>query len=282
MNKIAIFTDSIADLSRDVKEAHHIISIPHYINFDSEIYQDGVNFIAEDLYKLVKEKKDFPKTTAATHEDFISLFESYLNFGYDILYIGVGSKFSLAYQNALMTREQVNPSRIYIVDSQNLSSGIGILVLKAVKMRQQRVSIGVIQQRLNKLVPRIKTQFVLKTNEYMIKDKMISPLMGLIGRIFKVKPLIHVENGELKLYKKSFGSLKKAIRVMLQELFESIIYLDTEYVLVTHSLANREVLFMISQIKKHLPNVEVVESTAGCVMSMHCGPGAVGLTYITI
>lgn len=282
MNKIAIFTDSVADLSTEIKDTYQIISIPHYVRFDNEIYLDGVNLNADEYHQLIKEKKKIPKITSSRHEDFIRIFERYLEFGYDILYIGVGSKFSLANQNAKMTKEQIFPSRIFVVDSQNISSGIGILVLKAAIMRDHGVPVDVICQRINKIVPNVKTMFTLKYVNTMIRAKKINLFMGIIGKIVGLKPIIRVQNGEVELLKKSFGLMKRAINAMLLELFDSLIYLDTEYIFVTHSLANKELLYVIDQIKKRLPKIKIIKNNGGCVMASYCGPRSIGITYITI
>lgn len=282
MNKIAIFTDSVADLSDEIKEQYNIISIPHYVRFDYEIYQDGVNLDAEELYQIIKEKKKIPRITSSRFEDFIRIFERYLNFGYDILYIGVGSKLSIAYQNAVMTKEQVNHERIFVVDSNSLSTGLAILVLKAAVMRDHAVPIEIIQQRLTKLVPKVKTQFALKTTDYLVVNEKMNLVKSFASKIVSYKPILNVSFGHLEHYKKSFGQMKKAISIMLEELFESILYLDLEYIVVTHSLANREILYMIEQIKKRIPSIKVVETNAGCVLATECGPGVVGLSYITV
>jgi len=280
MREIAIFTDSTADLDLEFREENNILSIAHYVRFEYEIYLDGVTIDSDDLYHLIKEKHRLPTTSPATHEDFILNFERYLALGYDILYIGVGSSFSMAYQNALMAKQEVDDKRIFIVDTQNLSSGVGILVLKAMRMRKQGYSISKIYKQINALVPNVRAHFALKTVDYLQKSGRARHLMNYYTKLFFIKPLIKVEKGNLVLYKKSFGSMKRAINHMLNDLFENIIYIDTDYVMLTHSLANREVIYMTQQIKKRMPRIKIIENKAGCAISTHCGPGAVGLTYI--
>lgn len=280
MNKIAIFTDSVADLSEDIKEQYEIISMPHYVRFENEIYLDGVNLSADEYYQIIKEKKKIPKITSSRHEDFIRIFERHLGFGYDILYIGIGSEFSLAHQNAQMTKEQIDPTRIFVVDTESISSGIGILVLKAAVMRDHAVPIEIIQQRLTKMVPKVNTQFALKSMDLMIRDKKVNLFMGIVSKLLGMNPIIQIKNNEIELYRKSFGQMKRAMNYMLQELFDSIIYVDPEFILVTHSLANKEAIYMIDAIKKRFPKTEVVESNGGCLMGSYCGPRSIGLTYI--
>lgn len=280
MREIAIFTDSSADLNLDFREDNHVLSIAHYVRFEYEIYLDGITIDSDDLYHMIKEKHTLPKTSPATHEDYILNFERYLALGYDILYIGIGSTFSMAYQNALMAKQEVDDKRIFIIDTKNLSSGIGILVLKAIKLRDAGFPIERIYKKIGAMVPQVRSHFALKTVEYLKKSGRASKLMNVYSKLFFIKPLIKVEDGELVLYKKSFGSMKRAINQMLQELFENMIYIDTDYIMLTHSLANREILYMTHKINKRMPRVQIIENKAGCAISTHCGPGAVGLTYI--
>jgi DegV family protein with EDD domain len=280
MREIAIFTDSSADLDREYREQHNILSIAHYVRFEYEFYLDGITLDTDDLYHRIKETHKLPTTSPATDEDYMMNFERYLDFDYDILYIGVGSKFSLAFQNALMAQQEIDVKRIFVIDSNSLSSGIGILVCKAAKMRDQGYSIQKIYKEILALVPRVQSHFALRTTDYLLKSGRANHLMNIYTKLFFIKPLIKLEQGELVLYKKLFGSMRRAIREMLQELFENMIYVDTDFIMVTHSLANKEILYMIELIKKRMPNAHIVENKAGCVISIHCGPGAVGLTYI--
>jgi len=280
MREIAIFTDSTADLNLDFRDDNHVLSIAHYVRFEYEIYLDGITIDSDDLYHMIKEKHALPTTSPATHEDYILNFERYLALGYDVLYIGLGSSFSMAYQNALMAKQEVDDKRIFVIDTKNLSSGIGILVLKAVKMRDKGFPIEKIFKEIKALIPKVKSHFALKTVEYLKKSGRASLVMNFYSKLFFIKPLIKVENGDLVLYKKSFGSMKRAINHMLHELFENMKYIDTDYIMLTHSLANREILYMTHKINKRMPRVKIIENKAGCAISTHCGPGAVGLTYI--
>ncbi|MBU1140889.1 MAG: DegV family protein [Firmicutes bacterium] len=280
MNKVVILTDSTADLSLELRTELDVFSIPHYVKFENEIYRDGLDLAGDDLYAVVREKKTIPKTAPATHEDFIGFFDQYLDHGYDIVYIGIGSKFSMSYQNVMLAKDEMDSNRVYIIDSQNISSGIGILVLKAVKMRNQRFSAKRIHQEIVKLVPQVRSLFAVRRVEYLLKGGRIGIPTSLMGAFFGLKLIIRVNDGRLIIHKRPFGKIKKAIRIMLKTIYEDQYRLDTDYVMVTHSLANRQALYMIAQLNKHLPNVEIIESRAGCVISTHCGSGAIGITYL--
>lgn len=124
MNKVKILTDSTSDLSKQMLIDYNIDSIPLYVRFDDEIYKDGINLTTDELYRKVEEKKALPKTSAVSPGDFITFFEKYLEKGYDIIYIGIGSKLSATMRSAHLAIDEINlPNRIHIIDSMNLSSG---------------------------------------------------------------------------------------------------------------------------------------------------------------
>ncbi|MBN2300126.1 MAG: DegV family protein [Acholeplasmataceae bacterium] len=280
MKKIAILTDSTADLSQDFREEHDIYSIPHYVRFEYEIYQDGINLVPDDLYPLIRQKRKLPKTSPATHEDYISFFERFLELGYDVLFIGIGSKFSTAIENVNLAKEEVESKRVYLVDSENISSGIGILVYKAMLMRKQNYGIKNIHQTILKLVPKVRSMFALKNPSFLVKGGRLGRSIRMIETYMGLKPIIRVKDGKLEMFKHPFGNMRHAMRVMLKSLYSSAQNLSLNTVMITHSLANRQALFMIAQIKKNLPDIEIIENRAGCVIATHCGSGAIGITYM--
>ena len=280
MNKVIILTDSTADLNREIREQYNILSIPLYVRFDDEIYLDGVNLTTEDLYHKVSEKKIIPKTSAVSPGDFIAFFTKYLVDGYDILYIGIGSKLSATHQSAVLARDEFADNRIFIVDSQNLSSGIALLVLKACLLRDQGLSASEIMKKINLMVLRVRSQFAIQTLEYLHKGGRASGTAKLFGSILGIKPIIRVRNGSLEVYKKPAGKMSRALDLMLLDYFNEGENLDLDFVMITHSLANKQALYMIEKIKEKTNPKHVIESKAGCVISSHCGPGTIGILYI--
>jgi hypothetical protein len=167
MRPVALVTDSTADLSMELRKKHDIYSIPLYVLFKDETYADGIDLDPKKLYQLVLEKQMIPKTAAVSPGDFLRFFEPLVQKGYDILYLGIGSSLSATFQSARIAKSEFPPGRITLVDSKNLSSGIGLLVLKAKDMRDRGMSASEIKEELDKLVPRVRSYFAIRTLDYL-------------------------------------------------------------------------------------------------------------------
>jgi DegV family protein with EDD domain len=280
MNKVLIMTDSTADLSKELREQLNILSIPLYVRFEDEIYLDGVDLTTEELYHKVTEINMIPKTSAVSPGDFISFFSKHLTEGYELVYIGIGAKLSATHQSALLAKDEVSSSRIHIIDSKNLSSGIALLVLKACDLRNQGKSADEIKLEIEALVPNVRSQFAIQTLDYLHKGGRASGTAKLVGTILGIKPIIKVKNGALEIYKKPVGKMSRALDVMLEDYFNEGENLDLDYVMITHSLANKQAIYMSEKIKEKSTPKHIIESKAGCVISSHCGPGTIGLLYI--
>ena len=162
MNKIVIYSDSTCDLSKKLIDKHGIKIMPLYVTFDQEMYKDGIDINAAGLYKKVDEYKRLPKTSAASVGDFITLFDKELKEGNDIVFFTIGSTLSSTYQNALIAKENCDASRIEIIDSLNLSSAIGLQVLKACKFRDQGMNIHQIKEEITKITDKVRARFAIE------------------------------------------------------------------------------------------------------------------------
>ncbi len=278
--KVLIMTDSTSDLSKRLLDQRKIVSIPLYVNFTDEIYRDGIDLTTEELYRKVEEKGVLPTTSAVSPGDFIKVFQKYVNLGYDILYMGIGGKLSGTFQSALIAKDEVNPEKIHLIDSMNLSSGIGLLVLKACDYRDQGFNALEIKEKIEKLVPLVRSQFAISTLDYLHKGGRASGTAKLMGTILGIKPIIKVVDGKLDVYKKPAGKMSRALDIMLDDFFREIDNLDLDYVFITHSFANKQAVYMMDKVKEKVKVKHLIEGQAGCVIGTHCGAGTIGILYI--
>ncbi|MDX9692471.1 MAG: DegV family protein, partial [Acholeplasmataceae bacterium] len=212
---------------------------------------------------------------------FITVFEKYLNKGFDIIYIGISSKISATIRSAELAKDEIGlHDRIHIVDSLNLSTGIGLLVLKAKDLRDQGLTAYAIKEKIESFVPYVRSQFAISTLDYLHKGGRASGLAKLVGTMLSIKPIIKVVHGSLEVYKKPIGKMSRALDIMLEDFYAEIDRLDLDYVFVTHTLANRQAIYMIDQIKRRVNVKHLIESNAGCVISSHCGAGTIGILYM--
>ena len=171
MNKIIIMADSTCDLNKEYVEANDVKIIPLHVTIDGDPnqYLDGVNLTSEEVYKLVEKYGHTPKTGARNVAEFISDFEPYIKDGYDIIYTGIGSGLSSTYNNAVLASKEFPEGRIEVVDSQNLSTGIGLLVNKMVIYRNEGLDIHEIAKRVREHVPLVSAKFCIDRLDYLYK-----------------------------------------------------------------------------------------------------------------
>lgn len=281
MNKIKIIVDSTVDLSKELYEKYDIDVIPLNVNFGTTNYKDGVNLTIDELYKKVKETNMLPSTAAPSPQDFVDIFKKYIDLGFDIIYLGLGSKFSTTFQNAFIAKQEFDEDRIYLVDSLNLSTGSGLLALRAGRLVKEGKSAKEIKEDLEKCVPNISTKFAVETLEYLHKGGRCSGASKLFGHIFHIHPIISVVDGSMIVTKKPRGLMKVAIDEMINELKADLpnIYLDD--VMITNSGCSDDVInYCVSETKKLVDPSRVRETKAGCVIGSHCGYGSLGILYI--
>ena len=279
MNKVVIFTDSTCDLMPDTIKEFDIKVVPLYVNFKDESFKDGVDMNSTLLYEKVEKTGIMPKTSAATVKDFIDAFTPYIEEGCDIFYTGISSKMSVNMQNVLTASQEFDENRVFVSDSLNLSSDIGLLVLRACKLRDLGKSAKEIKEEIDILAPKVKGGFVIKSMDYLYKGGRCSALSKIFGTILKIKPFIRVKNGSMYVHKKPRGKFHSAIDVMIEEAINDIPNMDTDYIMVTHSKGDEYAPYIIEKLKEKT-NIPIMETFAGCVISSHCGKGTIGILYI--
>lgn len=280
MKKIKIISDSTCDLSQDLINKHDIEIIPLYVNFGEETYLDGVNLTVPQMYDLVSKKNILPKTAAPSPGAFVEAFKKYLDKGYEIIYMGLGSKFSATFSSANVAKQTLESDDIYLVDSLNLSSGTGLLILKAAKFIEEGLSAKEIKERLEVIVPKVRSQFVIDTLDYLYKGGRLNALSAFFGGVLRIKPIIKVREGLMAVGKKGRGTMKNGIDLMLKELFQEKDFIDDEFMMITHSLADESSAYIKEQLKNKVEVKNLYDTKAGCVISSHCGKGTIGVLYI--
>ncbi len=280
MKRVKIISDSTCDLTKELINELNIEIIPLYVNFNEESYFDGVNLSVEEMYKLVEIKNTLPKTAAPSPGAFYEAFKKYLDQGYEVVYLGIGSKFSATFSVANVAKQMLANDNIYLIDSQNLSSGTGLLLLKAAKFAQMGMTGKEIQIQIEKLVPKVRSQFVIDTLEYLYKGGRLNALSALVGGMLRVKPIIKVREGVMAVGKKGRGSIKNGINLMLDEVFQEKDQIDPEFLMITHSLADESREYIETRVKDEIKIKNIYNTSAGCVISSHCGKGTIGVLYI--
>lgn len=276
--KVIIASDSTCDLSKELIEQYDVKIIPLHIILGDESYNDGVNIHLSELYDKVDKTRVLPKTSAISPREIHRFFRQFVDEGYDVFYTGIGSSLSSTYNVARIEAEEFD-GHVMCVDSGNLSTGIGLLVLKACTFRDQGLSLAEIKEKVEYLVPRVKSQFVVETLNYLHKGGRCSGLSLIFSKILSIKPMIVVRNGKMTVGKKFIGSMKKAVTGMVKMFLEDSNNFDNEFVFITHTLAFEKAEMIKEQIKD-VKIKNLYDTVAGCVIGSHCGPGTIGILYI--
>lgn len=278
---VKIIVDSTQDLTKEILEKNGVEVVPLTVNFsDGESYLDGVTIQTAELYEKVKEKKELPKTAAVTVGTLIDVFKKHIDNGDEIVYTGISAQMSRSYENALLAKEELETDKIYVVDSKNLSTGIGLLILKAIKDRDSGLSAKEIAKNMEKNRELVLSQFAIEQMDYLYKGGRCSSVAKIFGTILKIKPIILVRDGKMHVGAKPLGKITKALDIMINQIVADKDRLDTDHILVTHSIAPSSRDYIMEKLKPLFPNVDIIETVAGSVIASHCGPGTIGILYM--
>ncbi|MBR4237754.1 DegV family protein [bacterium] len=284
MPKIKLITDSTVDLSKELIKELDLEIIPLVVSFegDDTTYYDGVNIHQKDIIEKVKKNGKLPATSCIGPGKFEEVFNEYIDKGYEIIYCGIGSKLSSSYQSVLLGRDACkNPELVTVLDSNNLSSATGLVLLKVRDFVNQGLSRAEIEEKVNKeITPNIHASFCIDTTDYMVKGGRCSALTGFIAKIFSIKPIIVVSEGKLLVGKKPIGNINVAIKTIYTDMMKEIGDCDLDYLMVTHFLSDPAAKYIIPIIEETTKFKHIYNTPAGSVIGSHCGPGTIGLLYM--
>ena len=277
--KVLITRDSTSDLPAELVEKLGIKTIPLVINLGEKSYQDGVDITPDDIYKYHSEHGILPKTSAANVDDMINFFKKYVDEGYSIVHFNISSTMSSTYQNSCIAADEFED--VYVVDTANLSTGEGLIILKAVEFVNQGLSAKEVYEEVLKLIPHVDASFVIDSLEYLHKGGRCSTLATLGANLLKLKPCIEVKGGSMGVGKKYRGKYSEALKQYVEDRLSDYSDIDLSRVFVTHAGCDDEIVNqVIEQVRASAPFEELIVSRAGCTISSHCGRNTLGVLYI--
>ncbi len=276
---IRITSDSTCDLGELVAK-RNIGILPLQVNLDSTPYRDGVDITPQDIFEFVAQTKQLPKTSAPSIGDYEEFFTEQLTLADEVLHFNISAKSSGSHNMAVQAAEKFG-GKVRVIDSMALSSGQGLLVLKAADLRDEGKSIEEIEEKINALRTRVNTSFIPDSLDYLRKGGRVSGFVNLAATMFKIHPLIMMENGQLVPGKKYKGKMSMCIRQYVQDLKEMYPDYDKCRCFVTHSSADEELVHLAKDlVKEHFDFEEVTETVAGSIITSHCGRNTLGVLFI--
>lgn len=281
MNKVAIFADSTVDLLSEDYQRLKIIVIPLLVEMDGKTYQDGVDITPEEIYASVAKSGRLPATAAVSPERFIESYKPYVDKGYDCVFIGIGSKLSSTVQASIIAASEFPAGRIYTVDSNNLSSGSGLLVMRACRLRDAGMSAQGIYEDLRETSKRVSTQFGIERLDYMAKGGRCSNFAMTAAHMFHIHPILKIIDGKLIVYKKPRGKSTAFYDELLEICKHEHPIEEEDGIMVTSAGIGQEAVdYIVSRLSKLVDPSKIKVTQAGAVISCHCGFGTIGILYI--
>lgn len=279
MAKIIISSDSTCDLSPELIEKYNVSIIPLGITLGDKVYRDGVDITPDDVYAHHDKTGELPKTTAANVGEFIDYFTELTKDGDAVIHFTISSSMSSTYSNACLAADDFD--NVYVVDSQNLSTGGGLQVLAAAEMAQNGMDPADIVAELEKITPCVDASFVIDSLEYLHKGGRCSAVAMLGANLLKLKPCIEVKGGAMGVGKKYRGAYGRVLAEYVDERLQDVDSLVTTRVFVTHAGCDPEVVdAVVEQVKSKGIFEEVLVTRAGCTISSHCGANTLGVLFI--
>ena len=281
-HKIILSADSTCDLGDELRRRYNVEYYPFHVILDGKMYGDGVDLVPDQLYQAFEEKHILPKTAAINAAEYTEYFKQWTDQGYEVIHVTLGSGLSATYQNCCLAAESL--PGVYPIDSRNLSTGSGLVVLEAADRIAKGMPAARIAQEVQELTNRCHASFVIDTLEFLYKGGRCSALAMLGANMLRLKPCIEVNNadGTMSVGKKYRGSLDKALEQYVYDRLANRADLDDRRVFITHSgISNERIERVRRQVKKLADFKEIHVTRAGCTISTHCGPNTLGVLFMT-
>ena len=277
---VKVLSDSTCDLSQELIKKYDIGIIPLYVRLGDAEYLDGVNIYPEQLYKWSDEHGETPKTAAPGIDDISKYLDPASSDEYIIFTIS--SSMSASYNNVKLAAEDMDMSdRVHVIDSANLSTGIGLLVVRAAELVKEGKTAEEIVAEIEALKGKVRASFVIDTLVYLHRGGRCSGLAALLGTALKLHPRIAVADGAMHPEKKYRGSSKRYVLDYVKDMEADLKNARPERVFITHSGCDKDI---VKNVKEYLEGLgifaEILETRAGSVVSSHCGPGTLGVLFI--
>ena len=277
--KIIIASDSTTDLGPELIQKYGIKILPLGVTMSGKEYTDGVDINPDMIYENYEKTSELPKTSAVNLSSFEDFFEEYTSKGYSIITFTISSLMSSTYHNAAMAAEEY--PNVYVVDTKNLSTGGGLMVLKACEMAESGMSANEIVKACEELADRIDASFVIDSLEFLHKGGRCSALAAFGANLLKLKPCIVVRDGKMGVAKKYRGTFGNVLTQYVSDQLGDCSDIELDHIFVTHAGCDPQINnAIIEQVKSAAPFKNVHFTRAGCTISSHCGQNCLGVLFI--
>lgn len=279
---VKIISDSTCDLSKELIEQYDISILPLHVHLGDVEYQDGVNVTPDDIYSWSDTNKTTPKTSAASLAEAMELFRACAGEGDELICFSIAAGMSTSMNVMRLAAEEIGMAdSIHVIDSANLSTGIGLLIIEAALLAREGKSAAEIVEHIETIKPKVRSSFVVDTLTYLHRGGRCSGLAALAGGMLQLHPRIAVKDGKMEPGKKYRGKMSSVIMTYVKEMEEDLKNARHDRVFITHSGCDAAV---IGDVRAYLESLglfdEILETRAGSIVSSHCGPGTLGVLFV--
>ncbi len=277
--RIKILSDSTCDLSQELIEQNDIGIVPLVIIKDGQSYSDGVTITPADIFAHVAAGGSLCSTAAVNVGDYEDIFTKYSKDYDGVVHINIGSGFSSCHQNACLAAAEFD--NVVCIDSANLSTGQGLVVLKACQLAKTCESLAELKDQLDAFTPKVEASFLLDRLDYMVKGGRCSAAAALGANLLGLKPCIEVRNGKMGVVKKYRGNYAKTLAMYVKDRIANREDITHETLFVTHTPVKDDCKKAVADAVAQSDTFEnTYWTTAGSTISCHCGPGTLGVLFV--
>ena len=278
---VKVTADSTCDLSKELLEQGDISLMPLYVNLGEQCFRDRTDIEPGKIFAYYEQTGNLAKTSAISPEDYKEFFQQYLQEGRQIVHICLSSEFSSCYQNACLAAEELGG--VTVIDSRNLSTGSGHLVMIAAELAKEEKDPETIRKALEDATGRVDASFVVDTLEYLYKGGRCSALAALGSNLLRLKPCIEVKEGKMGVGKKYRGRIEKCLKHYVEDRLEQIEQIDPARIFITSTMQG-ERLEIVEQVRRQVESYgyfqQILVTQAGSTIACHCGPDTLGILYL--
>lgn len=277
--RIKVLSDSTCDLPQELIEKYDITIVPLTVIKNEQAFFDGITITPAEIFAHVASGGSLCSTAAVSAGDYAQWFEKYTSDYDGVVHVNISSEFSCSYQNACLAAEDFNNVRV--VDSRNLSTGQGLVVLEVIKLAQTCQTLDELHQKAQAFTEKVEASFLLDRLDYMVKGGRCSSAAALGANLLNLKPCIEVKNGKMGVVKKYRGNYAKCLATYVKDRLANRDDLERETLFVTHTPVTDDCLKAVADaVKEYADFKNIYWSEAGCTVSCHCGPGTLGVLFV--
>jgi EDD domain protein, DegV family len=277
--KVKIVADSTCDLNAELLKRYDIEVIPLNVNLGDQSYLDGVTVHTPDLFEYYNKTGKLPTTSAPTPAYYEDFYRRWTDEGCEVVHFSISSELTVTPNIAKMAAEKFG--NVYPVDSRNVSSGMGIMAVKAAELRDAGVPAAEIAKTVAAMAGKVRTSVVISTLLYMYKGGRCTGLQALGANLLNLKPGMDVLNGKLELTRKYRGALEKVLCQMVEDKLKGADDIDlSRIMIINYDVKDSTIEAVKAKIREYQDFQEIIVNDCGCSVSVHCGPGTLGIIYM--